>query len=133
MSFFKKLVKGIGSVAKGIGKGLTSAVSKVTGFASKILPGPLGDAAKGVSKITGFASKLLSGSSGNTGIVLNQKAASQAVLPSPTSTYVAPVSLEEDIKEYLGGGSWFKKYGMWVVTGIGFLITIVVLIVNRKK
>lgn len=130
MSFFKKLFKGVGNAAKSLVKGATKAVSKVTGFASKILPGPIGDLAKGASNITGFTSKLLSGKSGNTGI--SQKKASAAVLPP------APSLSSSTVDDVLGEIGLQKKTPAWVLptvigTGISIVLGLLFWMFSRKK
>jgi hypothetical protein len=141
MGFFKNLVKGVSNVVKKVGAVTTKVVSKATGFASQIIPGPLGKAAAGVSKISGFASNLLGGSSKNKGInpkqeVAVQAAAQSALLGSPAIPYTASNPAQGIT---LGGytldkDTWLKRnMGTVIGVGVGVVAIIITIFLSIKK
>lgn len=119
--FFKKLVGGI-----------NKAVGAIAGVGAKILPAPLGTAAKAVQGISNFGDKLLGGqkktasASGSVGVAA---AASTAILPTAPGT-----AFTGTLPPITVGESWFKRNLAWVIpSGVAVLGLLIWLIVGKRK
>lgn len=122
--FLKKLVGGV-----------NKAVGAIAGIGAKILPAPIGTAAKAVQGISGFASKILDGgkkpASATASVGAAAKAAASAVLPSAAPSTAAagipPITIGEK-------KSWFMENIAWVIpTGLAFLGGLIWLIIPKRK
>lgn len=120
MGFLKKLLSGANKV-----------VGAVTGVAAKILPAPIGTAAKAVSVGSSFASKLLDTPTKAKATASVGAAAAAAVLPTSQSVQSAstipPITIGTK-------KNWFMENIAWVIpTGLAFLVGLILLIIPKRK
>lgn len=109
MGFLKKLLSGANKV-----------VGAVTGVAAKILPAPIGTAAKAVSVGSSFAGKLLDTPTKAKATASVGAAAAAAVLPTTQS--VQSASSIPDIKIGQPENFWSKNKN-WILATIFILLT----------
>lgn len=111
-------------------------VSKVTGFASKVLPGPLGAAAGAVSKVTGGISNSLTAAK-SAQAALFPKASASATVGGGGGAQAAAQAAAISGKGTIGNttistGQKFPVWG-WIAIGVGFVLALFALFGRRRK
>lgn len=122
MGFLKKLVKGVGKLAKNV-------IKPAVGFAAKIVGGANIPLVSGGANLVGKLVKSIptGGKSTSTKNVKKAGAAGAASLKAKDVTDVL-----KDVSKAASAGDWFKKNWYWVVFPPVVLFGLIMLIFKRK-